>query len=298
MKLALGPLQYYWRRQTVLDFYERMAQLPLDVLYVGETVCARRSELRIPDWIALARELGGSGKEIVFSTQVLLESEADVKALARVLDSGLRIEANDFGAVRGVQRRVPFVAGPTLNVFNSETLHLLAELGADRWVAAPELDAQTLGAMLAQRPPGMQAEILAHGRIALAYSARCFTARHFNLQKDGCEFRCMDDPDGLALRTQEGEAFLTLNGVQTQSARVHDLLGELPQAAALGVDVLRISPQSKGMEEIVGLYRDAVEGRIGAQEARARMGRLGSDGYCNGFWHARPGIELRPSMGE
>lgn len=298
MKLALGPLQYYWRRQTVLDFYERMAQLPLDILYVGETVCARRNELRVPDWIALARELAASGKEVVYSTQVLLESEADVKALARVLDSGLRIEANDFGAVRGLQRGRRFVAGPTLNIFNSESLHFLAELGADRWVAAPELGAETLRGIVAHRPPGLQVEVLAHGRIPLAYSARCFTARHFNLQKDVCDFRCMNDPDGLPLRTQEGEAFLTLNGIQTQSARVHDLLGELPSVAALGVDVLRLSPQSKNMEEVVGLYRDAVEGRIGAQEALARMGGLGTDGYCNGFWFSRPGIELRSSLGD
>ncbi len=69
----------------------------------------------------------------------------------------------------------------------------------------------------------METEVFAHGRLPLAYSARCFTARRFNLQKDTCEFRCIDFPDGLTLKTREGEAFLTLNGIQTQSAKIYHL---------------------------------------------------------------------------
>ena len=38
MRLTLGPLQYFWPRQRVLDFYAAMAALPLAVIYLGETV--------------------------------------------------------------------------------------------------------------------------------------------------------------------------------------------------------------------------------------------------------------------
>jgi collagenase-like PrtC family protease len=55
------------------------------------------------------------------------------------------------------------------------------------------------------------------GRMPLAFSARCFTARHHRLRKDACEFRCLDYPDGLVANTGEGQAFFTLNGIQTQS---------------------------------------------------------------------------------
>ena len=58
----------------------------------------------------------------------------------------------------------------------------------------------------------------------LAFSARCFTARHHRLKKDECDFRCRDDADGLLLAAGEGEPFLVLNGIQTQSAALQCLL--------------------------------------------------------------------------
>jgi len=294
--LSLGPLQYYWPRATVLAFYERMAQAPLDVIYLGETVCARRNELRLPDWLALARELRAAGRQVVLSTQVLLEGQADVRALERLIDSGFPVEANDFGAVYMLHGRDGFTAGASLNVFNAATLALLADLGAQRWVAAPEIDADALQQLQLARPAGMQTEILAYGRVPLAHSARCFTARHFNLQKDLCGFRCLDHPDGLPLATQEGRRFLTINGVQTQSARVLNLAGELDRVAAIGVDLLRISPQAAHTGEVVQCFRDLLDGRCSAAAADHALQAWMPDAPCNGFWHALPGAEQRGAL--
>jgi collagenase-like PrtC family protease len=288
MQLSLGPIQYYWHRAEVLAFYARMAQLPLDIVYLGETVCARRSELRLRDWLALAAELAQSGKEVVLASQVLLETEADVKALTRLIDSGYAVEANDFGAVQRLRRSVPFVAGPTLNVFNAATLGILAGLGARRWVVAPEIGARNLDEIQNVRPPGIQTEVLAFGRIALAYSARCFTARHFNLQKDVCEFRCLDYPEGLTLRTREGEDFLRLNGTQTQTARIQSLVREVPQLASIGVDVLRIIPQAQETETAVWAFRNLLDGLLTAAQCEAQCALTMPDVECRGFWSPRP----------
>jgi collagenase-like PrtC family protease len=286
MKLSLGPNLYYWPRQTTLDFYAAMAEQPLDIVYLGETVCSRRHELRASDWLDVAGQLAASGKEVVMATQALIESESDLKALRRLVDNGrFTLEANEMGAVRLLaEKKLPFVAGPSLNVFNAETLRLLVELGAMRWVMPPEGGRSLLASLLAELPgKPLQTELLAHGRLPLAWSARCFTARRFNLQKDTCEFKCIEYPDGLPLKTREGAPFLALNGIQTLSALDYRLLAEIPELAATGVDVLRLSPQANGVVAVIAAFRQAINGDNAAST-------LPGD-YCNGFWHDRPGLE-------
>ncbi len=178
----------------------------------------------------------------------------------------------------------------SLNIFNPATLQLMMDAGATRWAVAPEMSGAALAEVRAALAAPIETEVFAYGRLPLAHSARCFTARHFNLQKDSCEFRCLSIMDGIALSTREGEPFLTLNGVQTQSARVHNLLGDLP-AVTPHAEVLRISPQGSHTPAIIELFREVVDGGLTPSAALAASRELMVEAPCNGFWHGRAGVE-------
>ena len=285
-KISLAPLLYYWPRQTVFDFYDSIAASPAEIVHLGETVCSRRHELRNADWLGLADMLVAAGKEVVLSTQTLIESQSEATTLHRLCErSEHMLEAGDMGAVRLLQGR-PFVAGPHLNAYHGDTLRWLQGLGALRFVAPLEMSRADLEQLLQDKPAGMQSEVMVWGRMPLAFSSRCFTARHYRLDKDHCEFRCIEHPDGLNLRTREGRDFLAINGIQTQSAHCLDLIDQAAALAALGVEVLRVSPHSTGTLEALAALHAQREGAA-HEEVPTPVGIP----RCNGYWHARPGIE-------
>lgn len=285
MKLSLGPLQYFWPRDRTLAFYRAAARWPVDIVYLGETVCSKRRELRLQDWLALAAELAAAGKEVVLSSLALIEAESELGALQRQVGNGrFRIEANDMSAVQLCREHgVPFVGGPTLNVYNHRALALLIEDGLQRWVAGVEqgrvLLEELRDALQADGGRMPELEVFAWGRLPLAYSARCFTARALDLPKDECGFRCIEHPDGLPLATREGEPFLTLNGIQVQGSEVVDMAPERDSLSALGVDILRLSPQGEDMAGVVERFRGMLTASLAPPAAGAR----------NGYWHGEPG---------
>ncbi|NLC35540.1 MAG: U32 family peptidase [Alcaligenaceae bacterium] len=292
MKIALGPLQYYWPRVATLQFYESVREWPVDIVYLGETVCSRRHELRLPDWLDVADMLHDAGKTVVLATQVLLESNVELNTMRKVADNpDYGVEANDMGAVRYLKGR-PFVAGPYLNIYSKPTLDVLAQAGASRWVMPLEMGRAGLHRLQQDRPAGMQTEVFAYGRMPLAFSARCFTARNRNLPKDNCQYVCMDHPDGLLMQTREAQDFLTINGIQTQSAHVYTLIHELEELSQLGVDVVRLSPQSQHMEEVVRAFKAVLDGETGAAEAHEALEPRMPAAACNGYWYGRPGLEM------
>lgn len=286
MQLSLAPLSYFWPRATTLAFYEAVADWPVDIVHVGETVCSKRRELRTVDWLGVAERLSAAGKTVVLSSLALIEAESEVGALRRLAaDVRFLVEANDLSAVQVCREAGrPFVGGPTLNVYNHETLRLLQEDGLQRWVPGVEVGAAQithLRAAYAQAGWEFPAlEVQVWGRQGLAYSARCFTARALDIAKDECGFRCIEFPDGLPLATREGEAFLRINGIQVQGDAPIDLAGSWDDLLALDVDVLRLVPQSPETTRVAAeRWREAIE----RQHAPLATG----DG--TGFWQGAPG---------
>ena len=305
IELTVGPVLYWWPRQALAAFYAEVAESPARTVVLGEVVCSRRNEMQHADWIALARDLAAAGKQVVLATQALLASEAELRAMRRIATQDeFAVEAGDASALRVLAaeaharpERPPFVLGPHINVYSRAALVEHATLGAGAWVAPVELPLDAVAAVNPVADPvrgpagAVATEVFGFGRLPLAFSARCFTARHHRLPKDACDFRCRDDADGLPVSTTEGQAFLVLNGIQTQSAGVHTLLSEARALRAAGIGRVRLSPCSNGFFDVLRCF-DAVyhQGRP-VVDALAELERLGLPGaLVNGFAHRRPGL--------
>lgn len=287
MKISLGPLLYFWPAEHMRALYHEVAESPVDIVYLGETVCSKRREFRREDWLDTAAMLADAGKEVVLSSLVLLEAESEMGAMRSLCENGrFAVEANDIGvAYMAAELGVPFVGGHTLNIYNTRTLATWARLGMERWLPPLELSRDGLSAILDAWPVELlrpETEVFAYGRLPLAHSARCYTARARNLPKDQCGFACIDYPDGLPLYTQEHQGLFQINGIQTQSQHHCNLLNQGDDMAQRGVDIMRLSLSHADDLQQVRRLREVLAGTA------ARLPVTDSES-CNGYWFGQPG---------
>lgn len=296
MKLSLGPGMFFWPKAEVESYYQQAKISNADIIYLGETVCSKRRELRAKDWLALGRDLATeTDKQIVISTMTLLESPAEIQTLKRLCDNGdLLVEANDLSAVQIMHDlKMPFVVGPAINCYNLSTLKVLLKQGMMRWLMPVELSGDWLKILLQQATDEnirhhFECEVFSWGYLPLAYSARCFTARSEDRPKDDCKYCCINYPQGRKMNSREGEKVFVLNGIQTMSGYQYNLINEVSALKNMGVDIARISADSEQAFVQLDTFRQQIENPTQHQLNSA------SDGIeeCNGFWHKIAGMSV------
>ncbi|TDM53524.1 U32 family peptidase [Aliivibrio fischeri] len=291
MKYALGPLLYFWSKENVESFYQQATNSEADIIYLGESVCSKRREMKPKDWFAIAKDISDSGKQVVLSTMALLEAPSEVNVMKKYIDNGdFIIEANDVSAIQlASESKVPFVVGPAVNCYNAQTLNLFLKQGMTRWCMPVELSRDWLQNVLTQCDElgirnKFETEVFSYGYLPLAYSARCFTARAENKPKDECETCCIKYPTGITVNSQEGQEVFTLNGIQTQSGYCYNLINDLPSMSNL-VDVVRLSPLSVDTFDEVRKFK--------ANETGSEKFALKDARHCNGYWHNIAGLDIQ-----
>lgn len=288
-KLTLGPVLFNWKPEDWQDFYARIAdESDFDVVHVGEVVCSKRSPFYtklIPD---VVERLQNAGKEVVLSSLGLIMNNREIKeAQALAEATSFKVEANDM-SVAAMLRGRDFVVGPLVNCYNEGTVAHLESMGAGRICLPAELPADVI-AILAKSAKS-ELEVQAFGRLPLAISARCYHARSRNLSKDGCQYVCADDADGMDVDTLDDEAFLAVNGTQTMSYHYVDLLADLARLQAVGVRAFRLWPQAVDMVAVGRLYRAVLDRKMDAQEAGQALARLCPKAdFANGYIHGVEG---------
>jgi collagenase-like PrtC family protease len=299
-ELTLGPVLFNWAPESWRDFYFRIAdESPIGTVYLGEVICFKRAPLFEPYLEAVAARLKAAGITVVRSTLAEVMSKQERKMIDDVCaEPDVTVEANDGSALLRLRGRAHH-AGPFVNVYNERTLAVLAGNGVCNVCLPPEMPATAIRALAAQAPKlGVTIEAQVFGRLPLALSARCYHARAHGRTKDSCQFICNVDPDGMPLRTLEDKPFLTVNGVQTMSHDYLNLVGELADLQAMGVTRFRLSPHSCDMVQVAKIFRAALDRRIDASEAAARLDAIKIEApFSNGFYYGKPGYHWnRPGM--
>ncbi len=291
MKTSLAAVPYFWTKQAYQDFYRQVADTDIDTVYLGETVCSKRRSMTLQDWMEIGKLLANKGKQVVLSTMTLLEAESELNYLKKIVQQNkFLVEANDMSAIQVAnQASRPFVAGNAINIYNNQSLGLFNRLGMTRWNIPIELGQEDLKPVIPQaKALGVELEYQVYGRMPLAYSARCFTARHHDLPKDRCQFKCKENVEGIPVKTREGDSFAQINGIQTQSGKVSNLLNHWQKLQAAGIDYARIVPVApdttlqviKSLTQAIASNQPQVDFTDETRE------------YCNGYWFQMAGLEM------
>jgi len=291
-QLTIAPILFHWSAGQKLDFYARIAdEAPVDVVYLGEVICSKRTPFFEKHYDEVAERLTRGGKKVVFSTlsEVMLKRERNMIAGFCDLED-YALEINDSSALWHLENK-NFRVGSLMNVYNEDTMAYLVAKGATHFSLPPELPRASVAILAARaKELGVTVEVQVFGRVSLALSARCYHARAHGRIKDNCQFVCEEDPDGMPLKTLDNEEFLTVNGIQTLSHSYLNLLDEMADMKTMGVTHYRLVPHTQDMVAVAKIFRNALDGIEPLAQSGEKLASLGIPApFSNGFWNGKPG---------
>lgn len=295
MQLTIGPVLFDWKREDLIRFYDEAIALPVDRVYLGEVVCAKKNGLTSKDIESIGRKLENAGKEVIVSSLAVVSNEDELELVRGIAKLPFTIEANDmsvFNMVRSQEKGVrikskEFIAGPHITTYNVPSIQFLQSLGVKRVVFPVELSRDAIKYNIENTD--IEGEVFAHGKVPLAFSWRCYTSRHYGLNKTNCKHHCRLHPDGMLLHTIEKEPLFTVNGTSILSGLVYTLLEFIEDLKEIGVKALRLSPQYQGTKEVVEIFRRRIDGEISGEEGLAMLKNTTPLGFCSGWYMGKAG---------
>jgi putative protease len=178
---------------------------------------------------------------------------------------------NAGGLAFAIEQHVPFVVDFSFNAANELSAEWLKHRGAQRVTASYDLSFDQLDDLLATVPPAWL-EVVIHQHMPMFHMEFCTFSAFLSNGKPYPECGRPCDHHNVALRDRVGAAHPlkadvgcrnTLFNVVPQTAAEY-----LPQLISRGVQHLRVEfldDEPVGLSRILGLYRDAIEGRRDAR---------------------------------
>ena len=302
MELTIGPVLFDWKKEELLRFYDEVADMHVDRVYLGEVVCAKKKGLTVKDIENIGKKLEKAGKEVVVSSLAVVSNEEELKLVRDMVSLPFTVEANDMSVFNIVRSQKEIIAGPHITTYNVPSIEFLQGLGVKRVVFPVELSRDSIRHCI--QNTGICSEVFAHGKVPLAFSRRCYTSRAYGLNKANCQYHCKLHLDGMPLKTIEGEPTFTVNGTSILSALTYTLVEVIEDLKAIGINAIRISPQYQNTKKIVDVFRKRVEGIIGPDEGLEILKGTSPQGspikafgdkFCNGWYYGKAGKEYEKS---
>ncbi len=285
MKIAVGPAPSHWGTETLGTFYQRLAQGPVDYVYLGETVCLQRYNLSPALLDSICSALARAGKKVYASSLMLVREESEHRAFHDIAGRIGRIEVNSPAFLR-LARKYQAVGGMALNTYNSDSARILARYDVHRITLPCELDLGSIASVA--KGSGVATEVVVHGHVPLGVSCTCHTMRSLGRDDDDCEAHCRAYPEGMTLEAG-GRPMFRIDGPQTLSAATYCLVEYLLELARIGVNTVRILPQWRHTDRIVQIYRDVLDRRRTPRDALEELKTLSPTGLCNGWLIGKAG---------
>lgn len=283
MELTLGPILFEWKREDVLDFYKRVADMPFTKVYLGEVVCVKKRGLTIEDMNDIGKMLEKKGKTVIISTLAIASNEEELTLTREMVNLPFAVEANDmsvFNMCEGDKKDI--YCGPHITTYNNESIKLFEDLHVKGITLPVELSRDHF--KLSSEASPIKTEVFGHGKVPLAFSWRCYTSRAFGHSKTDCHHDCVRYEDGMDIKTVDGEPIFNINGTSILSAKTFTLVEYIEDLKDAGVSAIRISPQFKDMEKIVEVFRKRINGELNAEQGKLELESTSSVGLCNGWY--------------
>jgi len=291
MKLSLGPSLFFWSGDKLTDFYQQMAKTPVDIVYFGETVCSKRRSFNFEQWFDLAKAVAAEGKEVVLSTLALIEAESELKTLRRFCDNGdFTIEANDMAAVQLMaEKKLPFITGPTINVYNAQTLKFYQQQFGIKRAVLPRVLSISQVQHLAEFSP-VELEVFGFGSLCIMAEGRCHLSSYVTGESPNTcgvcspakDVRWEETPRGLESRlnnvlidrysADENSGYPTLckGRFKVRNQTFHVLeeptslntLSLLPELAEIGISAIKIEGRQRSpaySRQVTEVWRAAID---------------------------------------
>ncbi|TFG60818.1 MAG: U32 family peptidase [Deltaproteobacteria bacterium] len=281
---------------------------PYDGVCLGNTYCRRIEENFAEDLALLpgaVASLHAAGKK-VYVTSPAAPRGRDMSQVERLIDAAAKagadaFEVHNMGVLRVLRERgnpLPAHMGAFANVYTHLTAKVMRDYGAVR--VRPNAEVSLAEMVVIGRDAEVEVEVLAHGKIPLGITEKCFFLEGPEGEDPRCPAACGEAHWLTAGSGKSGAGAWTLKNVGKGILSGKDMcvIEHLPRLLSEGFCIFRVEglyETAAYRSEVGAVYREAFSLAATGKEYAVRSDLLQTlrkhsrNGFCNGYYFGGSG---------